>query len=59
MSAVTIGWPLALLLVALTGAAALVVRLAGLGSAPSIVIAGVRAVTQLLAVSAVIAFVLR
>lgn len=59
MSTVTIGWPLAALLVGLTAAAALVVRVGGLLDGRSIVVAGLRALLQLLAVSAVIAVVLR
>jgi len=59
MNTVTIGWPLGVLLVGLTAGAALVAGLGGLTDARSIVGAGIRAVLQLLAVSAVIAVVLR
>jgi putative ABC transport system permease protein len=59
MNTVTVGWPLAVLLALLTAAAASVVRVGGLARARSIVIAALRAVLQLLAVSAVIALVLR
>ena len=59
MSTVTLGWPLAVLLVALTVGAALVAGFGGLVDGRSIVIAGVRALLQLLVVSAVIAVVLQ
>lgn len=59
MSTVTIGWPLAAVLVALTAATAVVVRWGGLLDARSVAVAGLRAMAQLLAVSAVIAVVLR
>lgn len=56
---VTLGWPLAALLIVLTAAAATVTQLAGLGDARGVVIAAIRAVAQLAAVSLVIGFVLR
>lgn len=59
MNTVSIGWPLGIVLVGLTVGAALVVRLGALTDSRSIAIAGLRAVLQLLAVSAVIAVVLR
>ena len=59
MNTVTLGWPLAALLGVLTAAAATTTRLAGLGRAGGIVVAAVRAVLQLAAVSLVIGFVLR
>jgi putative ABC transport system permease protein len=59
MNTVALGWPLAALLVALTAGAALIAGLGGLADWRSMVIAGVRALLQLLAVSAVIAVVLQ
>ncbi len=59
MNTVTLGWPLAVLLVVLTAAAAATTRLADLGRAGDIVFAAIRAVLQLAAVSLVIGFVLR
>ena len=59
MTTVVLGWPLVVLLLVLTGAAAVVTAAAGLGRADGIVIAAIRAVLQLAAVSLVIGFVLR
>ena len=59
LSIVTFGWALAVLLVVLAVAAAAMTRLAGLGRASGVLIAAVRAVVQLAAVSLVIAVVLR
>lgn len=59
MNTVTIGWPLAAVVVVLTAAAAAATQLAGLGRGSSVVIAGIRAVAQLAAVSLVIGFVLQ
>lgn len=59
MSTVTLGWALAALLVALAAAAALVVRVSGMGRGRSVLAAAMRAVVQLAVVSAVIGFVLR
>jgi putative ABC transport system permease protein len=59
MTTITLGWPLAALVFALTGAAALTTALAGLGRARGVVIAALRAVGQLAAVSLVIGYVLR
>lgn len=59
MNTVTLGWPFAVLVVALTGAAAAATRLAGLGTARHVAIAATRAVAQLAAVSLVIGFVLQ
>jgi putative ABC transport system permease protein len=56
---VKVGWPLVVLLVALTGGAALVTRFTGLGSGRDIAVAAVRAVLQLAAVSLIIGFVLQ
>lgn len=58
MGLVQIGWPLAAVLVALAVAAAMVTRLGRLGSTRQPVIAAIRAVVQLAAVSAVIGVVL-
>ena len=59
MNTVSIRWPLGILLVGLTLGAAVVARLSGLANARSIVLAGLRAVLQLFAVSTVITVVLR
>ncbi len=59
MNPVTLGWPLAVLLVLLTAAAATVTGLTRVGRARDVVLAAVRAVLQLAAVSAVIVVVLR
>ena len=59
MNAVTLGWPLAALVVILAAAAAATTELAGLGRGRDIVIAAVRAAVQLAVVSLVIGFVLR
>ena len=59
MNTVTLGWPLAALLVILAAAAAATTELAGLGRGRDIAIAAVRAAVQLAAVSLVIGFVLR
>lgn len=59
MGAVTLGWPLAVLLVGLTLGAAVVGYLGGISRPWAIVIAGLRALIQLVAVSAVIAVVLQ
>jgi putative ABC transport system permease protein len=56
---VVIGWPLAAVLVLLTGAGALVVGFGGLGSWRPVATAAARAVAQLGAVSLVIVLVLR
>jgi putative ABC transport system permease protein len=58
-SVLSLGWPLAVLLVVFTAAAALVVRAAGLGDWRAPVTAALRCVVQLAAVSLVIGFVLR
>ena len=59
MSTVTLGWPLAGLLLVLAAPLPSSTRLAGLGQAGGVVIAAIRAVVQLAAVSLVIGFVLR
>ena len=59
MNTVVIGWPLVVVLVVLAAAAAGVTRFADLGRASDVLVAGVRAVAQLAAVSLVIGFVLR
>jgi len=59
MNTVTLGWPLAALLVILAAAAAATTELAGLGRGRDIAIAAVRAAVQLAVVSLVIGFVLR
>ena len=59
MNTVTLGWPLAALLVILAGAAAATTELAGLGRGRDIAIAAVRAAVQLAVVSLIIGFVLR
>ena len=59
VNTVVLGWPLAALLVVLTAGAATVTQLAGLGRSRSVVVAAVRAVLQLAAVSLVIGVVLR
>ena len=46
MNTVTLGWPFAVLVVALTGAAAAATRLAGLGTARHVVIAATRAYVE-------------
>ena len=59
MNTVTLGWPLAALLVILAAAAAATTELAGLGRGRDIAVAAVRAAVQLAVVSLVIGFVLR
>ncbi len=59
MDPVSLGWPLAALVVVLAAAAATVTGLARVGRASDVVLAAVRAVLQLAAVSAVIVVVLR
>jgi len=59
MNTVTLGWPLIGLVVVLAGSAAVATWLAGLGRPSAVVIAAIRAVAQLAAVSLVIGFVLR
>jgi putative ABC transport system permease protein len=59
MNTVTLGWPLVALVVTLTAAAAVATRLTGLGRASGVVVAAIRAVAQLAAVSLVIGVVLR
>lgn len=58
METVTLGWPLAVLLVALAGGAALVTRWAGLGSAWAAPSAALRATAQLAVVSLLVVVVL-
>jgi putative ABC transport system permease protein len=58
LNTVTLGWPLAILLILLTGASAALYRLAGLGRPTSVITAAVRAVGQLAVVSLVIGTVL-
>lgn len=55
----SLGWPLAVLLVAFAGAAAVVVRTAGLGDWHAPITAATRCVIQLAVVSLVIGYVLR
>jgi putative ABC transport system permease protein len=59
MNPVTLGWPLAALVVLLTAAAATVTGVARIGRAREVVIASVRAVVQLAVVSLIIVVVLR
>ena len=59
MNAVTLGWPLAILLVLLTAVTAAIYRLADLGPPRNVVTAAVRAVAQLALVSLVIVVVLQ
>ncbi len=59
MNTVTLGWPLAALLVVLAATASITTELAGLGRGRDIAIAAVRAAAQLTVVSLVIGFVLR
>jgi putative ABC transport system permease protein len=59
MNTLTLGWPLAVLLVGLAAVATAVTDLTGLGRGRDVATAALRAATQLAAVSVVIAFVLR
>ena len=59
MGTVALGWPLAVLLIVLMGAAATVTRFAGLGRPRGVITAAARAAAQLAAVSLVIGVVLR
>jgi len=59
VSTVALGWPLAVLLIVLMGAAATVTRFAGLGRPRGVITAAARAAAQLAAVSLVIGVVLR
>ncbi len=56
---VTLGWPLVILLVGMTAAAALTIKFSGLGRPEGVALAAIRAVIQLTLVSLVIVFVLR
>lgn len=58
MNTVALGWPLVILLVALTTTAALVIKFSGLGRPEGVALAAIRAVIQLALVSLVIGFVL-
>lgn len=59
MNTIALGWPLATLVIVLTAAAAGTTRLSSLGSGRHVVIAAIRAVTQLVGVSLIIGFVLQ
>jgi putative ABC transport system permease protein len=59
LSTVAIGWPLAVVLIVLVLAAAAMTRVADLGRPSAVLLAAIRAIAQLAAVSLVIGFVLR